>query len=285
MKRLQQPPLNGQQSFLTCVAGIEETALRDRLLACIASIDQAIAGYITQGNVQALHSLTPLRSRRNEDPIVVGSVLKSELVKLYDYYMVQKHPARNIYDGILVAANDKCPFCGGIGRPKTLDHYLPKANYPQFSVLPLNLVPCCRDCNTGKSNVVATSANEQVIHPYLDENCFFSEQWIAARVVQTAPCTMDFYVNPPATWSQVRKDRVSKHFQEFDLAKRYSVQSAEELSTLIDQRKQFMADFSPTMFQNFLNSVATSSTFFVNHWRKVMYQALASDVWFCNNNF
>lgn len=45
----------------------------------------------------------------------------------------------------------RCPFCG-ISELSTLDHYLPKELYPEFSVFPKNLVPSCAVCNTRKKD-------------------------------------------------------------------------------------------------------------------------------------
>lgn len=285
MKRLLRPNISARGSYLTCVSSVAENGLKNRLETCCDNIDEQANEYIYQAGIGKLFSLVPLKCRRNEDPIVIGDVLKSELVELYDYNMVKRQPARSIYDVILIAANDKCPFCGGIGRPKTLDHFLPKANYPQFSVFPLNLVPACRDCNTGKSNALASNANQQVLHPYLDDEYFFSAQWIFAQVVQTKPCSLKFYTAPPEAWDKASKDRVKTHFEDFDLAKRYSIQTAEELSTLIDQRARYMRNLTSENFSEYMQSVANSSVLFANHWRKVMYKALAENEWFCKQQF
>ncbi|QOU31549.1 HNH endonuclease [Vibrio coralliilyticus] len=40
----------------------------------------------------------------------------------------------------------ECPFCGKPVSPGTLDHFLPKKSWPEFSILQSNLVPQCRDC-------------------------------------------------------------------------------------------------------------------------------------------
>ncbi len=285
MRKLLRPHISGHNSYDICVSGVEDDDLKNRLVACHKTIDEQTNEYINHANAGTLSSLAPLLCRRNEDPIVIGNVSKSEFVKLYDYYMVKKQPARSIYDAILVAANDKCPFCGGIGRPKSLDHYLPKANYPQFSVFPHNLVPACRDCNTGKSNSLATNLNEQVLHPYFDDDFYFSVQWIFAMVVQTEPCSLEFFVSPPDTWQDVQKGRVKQHFNDFDLAKRYSIQTAEELSIVIDQRKGFMKEFTPERFCEYLQSVVDCTALFANHWKRVMYQALANNEWFCTKAF
>lgn len=39
-----------------------------------------------------------------------------------------------------------CPFCGNPKKPDTLDHFIPKDEWPEYSILPNNLVPQCRDC-------------------------------------------------------------------------------------------------------------------------------------------
>ncbi len=62
---------------------------------------------------------------------------------------------------------DICPMCGGLGKG-TLDHYLPKDDYPSFAVLSKNLVPAC-DCNSKRNTTVKGDREpERVIHPYYD---------------------------------------------------------------------------------------------------------------------
>ncbi len=44
-----------------------------------------------------------------------------------------------------------CPLCKTT-IPSTFDHYLPISFFPEFSIHPLNLIPCCSTCNTTKNN-------------------------------------------------------------------------------------------------------------------------------------
>ncbi|SCA56747.1 hypothetical protein MTBPR1_30117 [Candidatus Terasakiella magnetica] len=46
-----------------------------------------------------------------------------------------------------------------------------------------------------------------------------------------------------------------------------------------------MADWPHADFKNYLLSVGVSNTLFPNHWKKVMYQALATDETFCQQAF
>lgn len=62
-----------------------------------------------------------------------------------------------------------CPMCGS-PTTGTLDHYLPRDEYPEFSVLPCNLVPACGLCNSGaKGGTFRGGASPQrFLHPYFD---------------------------------------------------------------------------------------------------------------------
>lgn len=83
-------------------------------------------------------------------------------------------------------------------------------------MLPDNLVPSCRDCNLGdKKSDYATTAAEQIIHPFLDADHFFNEQWIFAQyhpAKNGSPSRVDYHPSPPTGWSQQDKKRVQKDF-------------------------------------------------------------------------
>ncbi|VVS91052.1 HNH endonuclease [Desulfoluna spongiiphila] len=284
MKKLPLPQISARDAYCTCVECIGEIELKSRFERCSDDIELACNDYNEKAQVAHLSDIPSLITR-DKECVVIGELKKKELMKLYSYYMLQKDSARDLYDRIMVAANDRCPFCGGIGRPSTLDHFLPKANFPQFSVLPTNLVPCCKDCNSGeKKTGFATTDEEQVLHPYFEPDCFFEEKWISARVVRGEPIGIEFFVEPPTHWDVTRAARAHSHFDAFGLAKRYSVQTADEITSLRDFRITIMSCFTARQFKEYLLSVANGSLF-VNHWKVVMYRALSEDEWFCRHAF
>jgi hypothetical protein len=60
-----------------------------------------------------------------------------------------------------------CLMCGGLGMG-TLDHYLPKDIYPEFSLFSANLIPAC-NCNSLRgTKYKGHAAPQRVIHPYFD---------------------------------------------------------------------------------------------------------------------
>ncbi len=285
MKKLDEPSDDMERSFNACTDSINNPQLKERFEKCLRDILYMEGDYKELGAMAALFKLVPIDTSVLNNPIVMEGVDKDDFCKLYSYNMVQKKPGRYIYDRIMIAANESCPYCGGIGVPANLDHYLPKKHYPQYSVLPVNLIPSCMDCNMGaKGGAYAINASDQVLHPYLDDNRFFYDRWVYARVLHETPCSLEYYVSPPSGWNEIHKERVKKHFKEFNLAKRYRIEAAKELSILIDQRKGYMRDFSSYDFRQYLDSIAQSSLF-INHWKKVMYKTLVDDAWFYSQEF
>jgi len=67
---------------------------------------------------------------------------------------------------------DVCPMCGSL-KSGTVDHLLPKTDYPEWAIFSKNLVPAC-DCNVKRrSDVKGASFFQRVLHPYYD-NCLNS---------------------------------------------------------------------------------------------------------------
>lgn len=279
------PPMSSYLDMLTlCRNGITGNAgLLQNVNSVSNVLQQQAEQYEASATTGELYTILPL-ARPKDDPMVVGHLKKSDLVKLYDNYVVVKSkPARAVYDALMVAANDKCPFCGGIGRPRNLDHYLPKAHYPQFSIVPVNLVPSCRDCNMdGKGQAFATVASDQVLQPYLDDDRFFSEQWLFARYRPGAadePGVIEYFVSPPQNWEPIDKQRVKKHFDDFDLGLRFSKEAGSRLVALLPQYEALLAaQVGEDMAKNIIFQTVIDTSPFINHWERVMCLALMSEL-------
>lgn len=113
--------------------------------------------------------LTPLDLNRYTDSKEEADKRKQSLIGLYTP-QDKKLPFRQLevmrkYNGLVV-----CPSCGEPGRPRTLDHYLPKDKFPELSVLLLNLTPMCDWCQGEKlTDYVTADGKKRYIHPYFDD--------------------------------------------------------------------------------------------------------------------
>lgn len=286
MRVIRKPPYNTKLVYEDCVNSINNEDLRNRLNLITSPIVKAGEDYDLKAKDSILFKMEPNNCENKQ--IVVGSVTKQELKDVYTQHMVGlTKPARRIYDELIEAApNGKCPSCG-FGQASTLDHYLPKTKFPCLSVLPLNLVPACKDCNTGKSTSLAVIAERQTIHPYYDaHHGFFSEQWLFAEVKETNPISIRFYVQPPKHWKGIPQQRVITHFEEFDLARRFSIEAADELSGLNPLLLEYFEKGGKEAIKFDLETKAkVELKNYKNSWKTAMYQALASSAWYCEGGF
>lgn len=284
MKKLPLPTDDHATVFATCLKGVGAPALVARYAHDYADCAAIELDYAQRARASTLYALPRINPPRGTDPTVLNTLTRSDLTKLYtDYLVPASKPARGNYDRLKVTPNGKCPLCGDIGQVRTLDHYLPKANFPLYSIVPANLIPCCRDCNSEKLNAFATIADRQTLHPYFDDNRFFTHRWLSARVIPGTPPIVEYSVTPPATWSLPDKSRVAAHFEEYDLAKRFSIEAGADLPETIQTRRTTSAALSPAEFSNQLREKSDGLLLPINHWRRVMFAALADDAWFCGH--
>lgn len=262
--------------FQTCIAAVADRNLRERLAAISESIRKASTEYQIRGNEQSLYLLPP--NDCTNDEIVLGEVTKSELKGVYTTHMAGKSkPARALYDSLIAGASlGRCPLCG-VGQVSTLDHYLPKGRYPQLSVVPLNLIPACKDCNSGKGVAIAFCAEDQSLHPYFEDRKFAEEQWIFAEAISTSPITVRYFVRAPHQWDDVSRQRANSHFEKFELAKRFSIEAANELAAQRYTFDQVEKKNGLVSLIELLSVYAAShSRLHVNSWQTSLYQALAA---------
>lgn len=114
---------------------------------------------------------------------------------LYDERFVRSKKGRIYYDKILNKF-DICLYCG-IRDSTTLDHFLSKSVYPNFSIYPVNLIPCCGRCNTNKGNYELTIDDEEhfFLHPYFDD--FNMKRWLDGFIqIIDNDLYFDYYVEP-----------------------------------------------------------------------------------------
>lgn len=280
MKQLSRPDRNPLEVFLGCVAEVTDEAERKVYIDNQDEISQSVIDFENATATTSWHSL-PRVGRGHPEVIIRGTLTKGALVDLYGKYLVGGLVAREVYDELLVSSDGKCPFCGGIGQVHTLDHYLPKSIFPIYSVLPENLVPCCRDCNSGKMSSFAAIQSEQPLHPYLDAPKFFTERWVVAAVCLTDPITVEFSCAPPDDWPDIDKLRAKSHFDQYGLARRYKIQAGAELARVVDLRKNSLKVLSPMQFSAYLGENAETHSYDLNGWNRTMHWALQRSLWFC----
>lgn len=267
-----------------CIAGVGRAAIRTAFIQHHAALIAESVGYDTQAAAGTLHTIPGIFPLRGVDPIALGALSRRRLVTLYENYLLgTEKPARTYYTQLFRSATH-CPFCGSLNQVNEIDHLLPKAHFPQFSVHPSNLIPACTPCNKTKKASVPATAGEQALHPYLDAAHFFTEQWLSAVVVQTPVIGVDYVVRPPASWSVIDQARVHAHMEKYGLLLRFGEEAAVEMANVLHKRRNSLSSLSAAEYQADLRESADSPGRSINSWSRVMYLALASSTWFCEHD-
>ncbi|CAD0009472.1 HNH endonuclease [Flavobacterium chungangense] len=278
MRKINKPVLKAAVVYPVCIATVGNSELRGRLEHCQTLINNAEIEFeakITKGQIYTIA----------REIIVNGNVTYKELKNVYTAQMVQKPKGRVYYDQLLMAApGGLCPLCSH-REATTLDHYLPKSKYPRLSIVPINLIPSCKDCNTGKLADYPIGPNDETLHPYYDN--IENVMWLNAIVNKTAPVSLSFNVKAPASWSNLLTNRVTTHLDCFKLNILYAAQAARRLSGMkYNLEKIYSSGAAQAGIEKYLvDEAASNAQVNLNSWETAMFRALSEDHWFCSTGF
>lgn len=278
MKKLLKPSYSAGNVFEACIERIQNSDLKNRLLACIPEIEADSIEFDEKAPAAQLHTIEPKDN-------VANSVTVDEMKKVYTGRMAKKlAPGRIYYDKLMsLPEYGRCPLCSQ-RIVSTLDHHLPKAHFPSLSVSPLNLIPACQDCNKTKSEDIPSCSEQETLHPYYDDVETFV--WIKARLTETIPVAVEFYVDAPEKCDEVLRKRLKHHFNTFKLDALYASHAAEELASIgYISKRVYDAGGSLELKMYLTDTAAGKRSVSLNSWQAALYVCLSESDWFCQNRF
>lgn len=203
--------------------------------------------------------------------------------QLQSCYINSTKPLRDIFKAIKTAQTtrmlQRCPYCG-ITLPNTFDHYLPKGRFPEFSAHTLNLVPCCSSCNSSKNERWLDGVNRIFINYYLDP--LPDDQYLQVQIISSpgslAIAAEFSLVRPPAITDDQLWALIESHYDNLHLLNSYREEVNNEIFEIYEVCCCHLADGGNNVV-NFLNGLSNSNAAILgaNHWRVVLWRALAQD--------
>jgi hypothetical protein len=115
-----------------------------------------------------------------------------------------------------------CPYCS-FGEAETLDHFLPRSRFPEFSLFSRNLVPCCPTCNRIKTTKNANHA----IHAYFDD---INARIVFADVDVSNAISASYRLNNRNGMDPDLFARCERQFEILNLARRWKKQASLTIS-------------------------------------------------------
>lgn len=212
------PKIDHRTLYRAAIAQTQRNVDRDTLAALEGRIVQAGREYVQAMEGPGAYAVAQLAMSEEEAKLAR---------KLYDYRLVSTTGAcRSTYCDIRGSASF-CPYCE-YGEVYEVDHFLPKDDFPELNILPVNLVPICHACNHIKLVERPTTARDALLHPYYDR-LPSDVRWLFAA--------MSFNANGPVLSYRVDLDaacgaiagRLTYHFRELELGRRYRERSSKVL--------------------------------------------------------
>lgn len=278
MKKLLKPSDSALDVFQTCIERIRDEDLKRRLLACSKEIQDSSLEFDAKASKAQLHTILPKEN-------IATIVTASEMNAVYTNRMAKKlAPGRIFYDKLMsLPDHGRCPLCSQ-RVVSTLDHHLPKAHFPSLAVSPFNLIPACQDCNKTKSEDIPRCSEEETLHPYYDDVEKFI--WVKARISESIPVAIEFYVAPPIMCPPVLAERMKHHFKAFRLAALYASHAAEELASIEYIAKRVHDESGSIELKKYLAEIAAAKqSVNLNSWQSALYSCLSENEWFCEVRF
>lgn len=278
MRSLPKPTELADEVFRTCIGNFRNGDKKTRLITSAPVVAAAAKNYDTLAQNQNLHQIATHTH-------VNGNVTAKEMISVYnEKFVPESRPGRELYLRLRNQSPfNRCPLCCH-HNVSTLDHYLNKADYPLFSVTPVNLIPSCRDCNTIKLDHRPTTAEEVSLHPYYDTIEF--DKWLKVTIHETVPAAATYSVRRPAGWDDLLFARTRTHFSILELAPLFATHAAEEL---INKRVAFISlhnsNGAAAVRADILEDANSFSAAYINSWRAALYRAWSLSDWFCDGGF
>jgi len=265
--------MSAREVFETCCESIQDALRKGTLSPNASKVELAAHDYSVAGEAGTIQNLDAAAY----EPL--GSATVADFVWLYDQRLVGSKPGRAYYELLRDAnKNGRCALCN-VRRAWTLDHHLPKVQYPVFAVTPDNLLPACYDCNKIKLDNQTPTLNT-----YFDD--LGPGPWLKVEVIPADPWIPEFSLQVQATWSPELTARAQAHFDLFGLQKFYAYQANRQVAGIRHFLEELLASQGMAGVRKHLDGTAESWQISEpNSWEAALYAALAASDWFCSGGF
>lgn len=168
----------------------------------------------------------------------------------------------------------RCPYCG-VTLPKTYDHYLPEAHFPELSVHALNLVPCCGTCNSTKNNFWKNNTHRTFLYFYKD--IIPNVQYVNVNIVTGAGSIgAQFSIQRPINIQNAVWEVLFSHYEKLGLISTYNELASDEITEVFNACVVHIRCGGANVRLFVEGLMSTEETLYgINHWRVVLMKSLA----------
>lgn len=263
MRRLGPYLAKSVPSFATLVA--DSTPERQLALQpLVISVTAACDAYGTASpNVHVLVAMNLSKAERGT--LIDGYESRTVAIKRRLGKMIQSLPD---------ADADLCPYCSLDTNPD-LDHFLPKAVFPEFSLHARNLVPICTPCNRKKLNAIKEKGTgaRLFLHPSAEPSNN-ANVLMADLSFQEGHMMVTYRIDDAGVLPNAELELVERHFLRLGLGERYARRARSHMASFkVTVRGRPQAVIAKTLRSKIENPEVGEP---INGWRPALYRAIAA---------
>ena len=162
---------------------------------------------------------------------------KEKLKILYDY---DAYKFRRLMEELTVDGNNRpntlCPICT-INTINSFDHYLPQSEFAEYADDPINLIPCCTECNGHKSSVWRNDGKRLFLNLYLDDIPDVQYLFVKLTIAEDERSVDTIFEvrNPENIIAAALYDKIDYHYNKLKLCGRFRKHREDVLSGLANE--------------------------------------------------
>jgi len=259
-------PLTRKMSYWDDIVNSKHLVSRTPLQAIRTNVSNRFTEYIQHTNPMTLEAIPASTFVAPNIALLKGCYSNSNGLSFLKTKIKEKQN---------VLLRSECQYCN-IGEPSTFDHYLPQVDFPEFSALSINLIPCCSPCNTEKGDHWRLHGKRTIINIYYDT--LPNIPYLTCSIVYRKNVPQaDFSVNAAIIPANMRTE-ITNHFTTLKLAERYKGRSNSEITDVFNAIQPLSATLSKLQIQNQLRNDADNMKVSKgdNYWRAVLKIALSN---------
>jgi hypothetical protein len=206
---------------------------------------------------------------------------KDDLLKLYSS---QNTNIKKLKNKLTTDKNGRksslCQNCT-LSEVHSLDHFLPKVKFPEYSVNPKNLFPSCSRCNSFKSN----KSPGLFLNLYLDTLPPKQYLFVDISKYKDGSLEFDFQLKNTNNIDLVLFKKIESHFNELHLSKRFREICNNEVTVFLSIiSRGLQASSLDNLSKIIQEDIAIEMDIYGNnYWKSVLKKALLDDEEIINN--
>lgn len=234
----------------------------------VSSMEEVIKAqfdnYDASFQADTLHHLDPIPTTREE---------KDALLDMYSFKM---KPFQELLVNLTTDEHNRvsklCPNCT-INNVQSLDHCIPKSEFPEFSDNPKNLMQCCMTCNGKKSKIWRTNAARIFLNLFIDEIPPIQFLFVRGELREEIP-VFSFRLEQSEGIDDLLYAKIKSHYFGLDLLNRFADNSSDVADELAFTIKPWVEKNLPldTIKESILKTALNmQEKFGKNYWKAILY--------------